>query len=104
MTACLTFGGRNAYLDDNGACVGAGILLLERDDYGRWRVRPQAELERLFAIGLGTPIDLSWRMVKLASVARSLNVGDRSLAALTLEQAELPGLPENFSADISITE
>lgn len=84
--------GRGAYLDDSGACFGIGVPLLEHDDYGRWRARPRQVLERLFAIGLGAPIDLSWRMIKLAGVARALNAGDRSLAAITLVQAELPTL------------
>ncbi len=68
--------------------------LLERDAAGRWRPRPQSVLERLFTIGYGTRVDLGWRMTKLVNVARALNAGDRSLAAIALVQAELPPLPD----------
>jgi hypothetical protein len=55
-------------------------------------------LERLFSIGHDRSVDLEWRMAKLASVARALNVGDRSMAAIALVQTELTPLPDIASA------
>lgn len=38
-------------------------------------------------------IDFGWRMNKLSCVARALNKGDRSLAAIMLVHMELPAVP-----------
>lgn len=86
--------GRHPYLNGDGAFLGEGTPLLEKDQSGRWRPRPQSVLEKLLTTGYGIPVNLDWRMHKLACVAHALNRGDRSLAAITLVHTELPVLPE----------
>ena len=86
--------GRHAYLDISGAYIGAAVPLLEKDAAGRWQPRSRAIFERLFRIGYQRPLDLEWRMTKLAAVARALNAGDRSMAAIALVHAQLPPLPD----------
>lgn len=81
------------YLSDDGAFFGNDAPLLEKDSGGRWRPRPRVALERDLSRALGTSIDLDWRMESFATVARALNKGDRSLAAIALVHAELPGIP-----------
>ncbi|HEY1719740.1 MAG TPA: hypothetical protein VGG27_00720 [Magnetospirillaceae bacterium] len=81
------------YLDDGGAFFGNDAPLLEKDSLDRWRPRPRAALERDLSKALGTSIDLGWRMDSFVTVARALNKGDRSLAAIALVHAELPSLP-----------
>jgi lysozyme len=90
--------GRHTYLTEDGAFIGGHVPLLERDAAGHWRPRPQRVLERLLKIGYGAPIDLGGRMTKLAAVARALNAGDRSMAAIALVQAEIPPLPDQAAA------
>jgi len=90
--------GVHAYLDDQGAFLGRGTPLLEKDASGRWRPRLQATLEWVLTKGYGVPVDLEWRMNGLAAVARALNKGDRSLAAIALVHAELPALPDERAA------
>lgn len=76
-----------------GAFIGDDLALLERDPSGRWRPRQQHTLEKMLGRGYGVPVDLGWRMDRLGSVARALNKGDLSLAAIALVHAELPPLP-----------
>ena len=90
--------GRHAYLGEAGAFIGAGVPLLEKDSAGRWRPRPRDILERLFRIGYDQPVDLDSRMVKLDAVAKALNVGDKSMAAVALIETELTPLPDADAA------
>jgi len=90
--------GRHPFLDANGAFIGIGVPLLTQDTNGHWHPRPRVELERLFHIGFGERVELGWRMAKLASVARALNAGDRSMASIALVQMNLPPLPDHAAA------
>jgi len=94
VTYRLARDGRHAYLDESGAFIGTGVPLLEKGAAGDWRPRRRIALERLFCIGYAQPVDLEWRMTKLGAVARALNAGDRSLAAIALVQLNLPPLPD----------
>ena len=85
--------GRHAYANPNGAFLGRGVPLLERDRWGRWKPRDRAVLERLFTKGYGTPIDLGWPMRQLGYVAHALNKGDLCLASISLVHMELSPLP-----------
>lgn len=90
--------GRHAYLGEAGAFIGAGVPLLEKDSAGRWRPRPRGVLERLFRIGYDRPVDLDSRMAKLDAVAKALNEGDKSMAAVALIETELTPLPDADAA------
>ena len=94
----LSADGQHAFIDANGAFIGLGVPLLEKDASGRWRPRAQAELERLLRVGHGKHVDLGWRMAKLAAVARALDARDQSMAAIALVQAEFPALPDLAAA------
>lgn len=85
--------GRNPFLNQNGAFLGHGTPLLEKDSSGQWTPRPQRELERLLSIGYGCPISLDDRMGGLKATAHALNKGDRCLAAIALVHTALPPLP-----------
>lgn len=85
--------GRHAYANKDGAFIGRGVPLLERDVLGRWQPRDSTVLERLFAQGYGIPVELGWRATQLRYVAHALNKGNLALACLSLVRAELPPLP-----------
>lgn len=70
--------GLHPFLNDAGAFLADGTPLLERDGAGTWRPR-----------SLGGLAD---RRDSLATIAKALNRGDRSLAAIALVQAEFPPL------------
>jgi len=95
----LACDGRHAYVGEAGAFIGAGVPLLEKDSAGRWRPRPRDVLERLFRIGYDQPVDLDSRMEKLDSVAKALNEGDKSMAAVALIETELTPLPDADAAN-----
>jgi hypothetical protein len=90
--------GRNAYLNNDGAFVGRGVPLLERDPLSRWRPRDRAVLERVLAKGYGVPVELGWRMTQLRNVANALNSGDLALASISLVHTKLPPLPSSDHA------
>jgi hypothetical protein len=85
--------GRHAYVNKEGAFIGRGVPLLERDAVGQWKPRDKAILERLFAKGYGSPVELGWRVTQLCYVAQALNKGDLARANVSLVRAELPPLP-----------
>lgn len=85
--------GQNAYANRNGAFLGCGVPLLERDAFGHWKPRSKAELEALLSRGYGVPIELGWRERQLQYVAQALNKNDIALACLSLLRMELPPLP-----------
>jgi lysozyme len=78
--------GVNPFLSDAGAFLGDGMSLLERDAAGTWRPRPLA--------------GLADRRASLATLAKALNRGDRSLAAIALVQAELPARLAKANPDV----
>ena len=86
--------GRWPYLNDDGAFLGDGVALLERDAQGLWRPRPRETLQRLLDIGYGDGIDADRRIAALASVARALNAKATARAAMTLVHAGLPPLDD----------
>jgi len=90
--------GLHPYLNERGAYLGRGTPLLERDASGHWHPVARDRLERILSTGYGVRIDLGGRMGSLAAVARALNKGDRSLAAIALVQAEFPPLPNQRAA------
>ena len=90
--------GRHPYLNENGAFIGCGVPLLERDVAGRWKPRDSTVLEGLFAKGYGSAVDLGWRMTQLGYVAQAMNKGDLSLANISLVHMALPPLPDAASA------
>jgi hypothetical protein len=90
--------GRHAYVSKEGAFLGRGVPLLERDALGQWKPRDSAILERLFAKGYGSPVELGRRAMQLRYVAQALNKGDLARANISLVRAELPPLP---SADLA---
>jgi hypothetical protein len=91
--------GLHAYLNDEGAFIGFGTPLVEKDHSGAWRPRPLAELDTMLKIGYDDPVPVQRRMGNLAAVARALNKGDRALAAILLVHAEFPPLPDRFAAE-----
>ena len=86
--------GRWPYLNDDGAFLGEGVALVERDAHGLWRTRPREALQRLLDIGYGGGIDADRRIGALDSVARALNAKDKARAAMTLVHAGLPPLTD----------
>jgi hypothetical protein len=90
--------GRHAYLNQDGAFIGCGVPLLERDPSSRWRPRDQTVLERLLAKGYGVPVELGWRMTQLRNVAHALNSGDLALASISLVHTKVPPLPSSDHA------
>jgi hypothetical protein len=91
--------GLHAYLNDEGAFIGFGTPLVEKDHSGTWRPRPLAELDTMLKIGYDDPVPAQRRMGNLEAVARALNKGDRALAAILLVHAEFPPLPDRFAAE-----
>lgn len=85
-------------LTANGAFLGKSLVLLERDEIGRWRSRPQDQLEAILSIGYGIPVDLSRRMQSLETVAKALNNNDLCRATIALVQAQFPPLPNALAA------
>lgn len=86
------------HISKNGAFLGCGTPLLEKDTLGRWRPRAQDHLQKQLSVSYGTSIDLGWRMTKLSCLAHAMNKGDLSLAAILLVHLELPALKINESA------
>jgi hypothetical protein len=84
-------------LNFNGAFLGKSFALLERDETGRWRPRPQDWLEPVLSAGYGFPVDLSRRMQSLETIAKALNDDDPCRAAIALVQAQFPPLPDAFA-------
>ncbi|HEY1722642.1 MAG TPA: lysozyme [Magnetospirillaceae bacterium] len=81
--------GLNPFLSEDGAFLGDGTPLLERVGH-QWRPRTERDLDSVLAKAFGSSTRIGWRMESLATIARALNRGDRSLAAIALVQAELP--------------
>jgi len=90
--------GRQAYVNADGAFIGCGTPLLERDAYGRWTPRDTAVLEGLLTKGYGVPVALGGRAGRLRSIAEALNKGDLALAGISLVYLELPPLPSDAHA------
>jgi hypothetical protein len=90
--------GRRAYVNGEGAFLGSGVPLLERDAYGRFRPRDPAVLEALLAKGYGAPVELGWHAARLRHVAEALNKGDLALAGISLVHLDLPPLPSDEHA------
>ena len=86
--------GLHPYVGRDGAFLGCGTPLLEKDARGRWRPRPRAVLEKLLAVGYGAPCDLADRMPGLASLAGSLDRGEDCRAAIALLHLRLSPLPD----------
>ncbi|MGH6737943.1 MAG: glucosaminidase domain-containing protein [Bradyrhizobium sp.] len=84
--------GRNPYVNADGAFIGCGVPLLERDPVGRWRPREETILERVLAVGYGTSIAHGQRIAQLRHVAQYLNDGDVALAQISLLRMQLPPL------------
>jgi hypothetical protein len=97
-TAGAAGDGRLAYLNADGAFIGRGVPLLERDAYGRFQPRDLAVLEALLAKGYGAPVEVGWRASRLNHVAEALNKGDLALAGISLVRLELPPLPSDDHA------
>jgi hypothetical protein len=85
--------GRNPYVNADGAFIGRGVPLLERDTVGHWRPRDEAVLERLLTAGYGTPITQGRCIARLRHVAELLNDGHLALAQISLLRMQLPPLP-----------
>jgi hypothetical protein len=85
--------GRHPYVNGDGAFIGRGVPLLQRDTLGRWKPRDQAVLERLLSKGYGVSVELGWRETQLRHVAAALNDGDVALACISLLRMQLPPLP-----------
>ncbi len=85
--------GRHPYVNADGAFVGGGVPLLERDALGQWRPRDEAVIEWLLAAGFGVPFRLDRRYAQLEHVARALNQGNLALACISLVRMQLPPLP-----------
>ncbi|WP_148293963.1 hypothetical protein [Azospirillum sp. B4] len=90
--------GRHAYLNDQGAFIGAAVPLLERDIGGRWWARDRRVLAHLFAKGYGHARDMERRMRQLDRVAHALNRGEPALASISLVHAALPPLADEEAA------
>lgn len=90
--------GRHPYGNADGAFIGRGVPLLERDALGFWRPRNDAVLERLLVIGYGPTFELGWRSAQLGHVAAALNDGDVALAGISLLRMQLPPLPSDRHA------
>ncbi len=86
--------GVHPYLNEEGAFLGNGLPLLEKNFRGRWQPRSRSLLERALSTHYGVPVNLDWRMDKLASVADALTKGDLSLAAIALVHTQLPPSPK----------
>lgn len=90
--------GLSPSLTEEGAFLAKAFPLLEHDEAGRWRPRPQACLEEVLSTGYGFPVDLSRRMQSLDTVARALNDNNPCRAAIALVQAKFPPLPDERAA------
>jgi len=85
--------GRHPYVNDDGAFIGRGVPLLERNALGRWQPRDETVLERLLALGYGVAVELEWRGAYLRHVAAALNEGNIALAGISLLRMQLGALP-----------
>src|SRR5216684_4103543 len=90
--------GRHPYANNDGAFIGRGVPLLERDALGRWKPRDDAVLERLLTVGYGDAIQLGRRSGQLGHVAAALNDGNVALACISLLRLQLPPLPTHGHA------
>jgi len=86
--------GRHPYVNADGAFIGTGVPLLQKDGRGRWQPRPAPVLKSLLGIGYGAPIHIGGRMAKLEAVARALNDDDIGRASIALVRAEFAPLPD----------
>jgi hypothetical protein len=66
-------------LTETGAFLAKNVPLLEQNETGFWRPRPQECLETTLSAGYRFPVDLSRRMQSLETVAKALN--DNNLSA-----------------------
>jgi hypothetical protein len=82
-------------LNENGAFLANNVALLEQNEIGQWRPRPQERLEAILSAGYRFPVDLSRRMQSLETVAKALNDNNPCLAAIALVHAQFPPLPDN---------
>jgi hypothetical protein len=87
------------YLSKAGAFHGHNVALLEKDEAGCWRPRPQQDLETIFSAGYGFSVDLSLRIQGLVTVAKALNANNPCLAAIALVQTRIPPLPDPLAAE-----
>ena len=85
--------GRHPYANSDGAFLGRGVPLLERDTFGRWQPRDQGVLEQLLSTGYGVPFGLGAGAAQLRHVAAALNDGDVALACISLLRMRLLPLP-----------
>jgi hypothetical protein len=85
--------GLRPYVNPDGAFIGRGVPLLQRDAHGRLKPRDDAALGRLLRIGYGSAVDLGWRSAQLRHVAAALNDNDLVLAGISLLRMQLPPLP-----------
>jgi len=85
--------GRHPYISNDGAFIGRGVPLLERDALGQWKPRDRAVFQQLLVKGYGVPIESDWYEAQLRRVARALNQGNLALASISLLHLRLPTLP-----------
>ncbi len=85
------------------ACMADGLLLgrthlIERRD-GRFVVREQGEIQRLFRRAYRDASAVERIMSGLGTVAAALNAGDRCLACIAAVHLRIPDLPDFFARD-----
>jgi hypothetical protein len=85
------------------ACTADGLLLgrthlIERRD-GRFVVREQGEIQRLFSRAYHDASAVGPIMSGLGTVAAALNAGDRCLACIAAVHLRIPDLPDFFARD-----
>jgi len=99
---------RQAYLTEEGAFLGPGVPLLERDETGHGpgplRPRSREVLKSLLTRGYGAPVDLGPaatgpRARQLQEIAKALNRGDLAKARIHLQRMDLPPLPSDARAE-----
>lgn len=71
-----------------------GTALIERQNNGRYAVRPQDELERLLGRAYEAKIDVDELMPGLATIAKTLSKGDLCLARIAAVHLRLPDVPD----------
>lgn len=71
-----------------------GTALIERQNDGRYAVRPQDELERLLGRAYEAKIDVDELMPGLAAIAKALSKGDLCLARIAAVHLRLPDVPD----------
>jgi hypothetical protein len=84
--------GRHPYVNSDGAFIGRGVPLLQRDALGQWKPRDESVIERLLGRGYGGPFKLNWRYQQLGYVAKALNEGNLALASISLLRMQLAPL------------